>query len=120
MRKLSQSGITGRPGILRIACPSLVLLALSGCVSTQTDPDCYLATPEEGWRILQEPPSPEVQSWSMFPNASRNGWVWVQHTSGRYGQCLRKEGDKYCSGLFEILSPDPDESVFIKGANKCH
>ena len=98
----------------------LALLVAAAIASCQTNPACFLATPEEGWRILQEPPPPEVQSWSMFPGANRNDWVWVQHENGRYGRCFRKKGDKYCSGLFEILSPNSDEAVLIKGANKCH
>jgi hypothetical protein len=104
----------------RAVRPILVLLVAIAGSSCQTNPACFLATPEEGWRILQEPPPPDVQSWSVLPGADLNNWVWVRHEHGGYGQCLRKNGDKYCSGLFWILSPDPDEVVLIKGANKCH
>jgi len=104
----------------RVGRSILVCLIASGVTSCQTNPDCFLATPEEGWRILAELPPPEVQSWSMFPSEAGDDWVWVQHENGGYGHCFRKKGDKYCSGLFEIVSPDPAEAVLIKGANQCH
>src|ERR671911_443797 len=106
--------------VLISAWAILAALAQSGCA---TDPHCLMATPAEGWRILENPPPDEVQSWSQFPRrlaTPDSPWVWVQHIDGTYGQCARQPGDQYCSGPFEILSPNPDEVVLLVGAGKCH
>ena len=106
--KFSLIAIVTAPGIL------------IGC---STDPDFSMATPAEGWRILDAAPPAEVQSWSQFPSpmvTPGSNWVWVQHNDGRYGQCARQPGDDYCSGPFEILSPNADEVVLIVGTGECH
>jgi hypothetical protein len=104
-------------GIAALIMASAFASVLGGC---QSYPSCALATPAEGWRILDAPPSIEVQSWSQYLTATDNELIWVQHQNGAYGRCWRKKGDKYCSGLLEILSPNPDEGVLITGPEKCH
>ena len=97
--------------VITISCLSIAFLSCS------TVPDCALATPDEGWQIV-DPSQYDEFNLGQISLAAGEGyeWIWVQHENGGFAYCTRRSGDKYCSGLLEIPAANPDENVLIM----CH
>ena len=83
----------------------LIIGSLFIIVGCTTFPECTLAPPNEGWRVIDSPPIKVLFEIPENEDAESEVSTWLQNEDGRVALCSRPKGIESCASSLSVAIP---------------